>query len=442
VRQRARLDPVEAELGESKLCHLRHRGACVPTTIHARADPVAEVAGLKREAMDVAQRHPSDNPVIVVEDHVRDHQPTAVVVEELGDRRALPGKREELRSLDRLPRRQELAVDVQQIRKRLGVLERQRPDSGHIQIMIAGESRQPRHTPVVTSIRVPALLAAAVGEDRHHQARARWLAALPEIAGSIAAEWELELGEPYEPGGQCAWIAPARHPEHERVVLKVEWRHPEAEHEADALRLWDGDGAICCLATRVLEDTIVLLLERCEPGRQLRLSRAEPEQDLVIASLLRRLWKHQPPEHHPFDPLQAMCGAWADSFERDYGTDAQGLDLGLARDAVTLLRELPGTAEQSVLLSTDLHAENVLSAYREPWLAIDPKPYVGDPAYDTVQHMLNCERLATDPIGLSRRMAELLDLDAERVRLWLFARCAQESLHDGSMRKPARMLAL
>jgi streptomycin 6-kinase len=95
-----------------------------------------------------------------------------------------------------------------------------------------------------------------------------------------------------------------------------------------------------------------------------------------------------------------------------------------------------------VLLCTDLHAGNVLAAQREPWLVIDPKPFVGDPAYDTVQHMLNCdERLAIDPVGLARRMAGLLDLDDDRVSRWLFARCAQEALGDVSMREPARRLA-
>jgi streptomycin 6-kinase len=73
---------------------------------------------------------------------------------------------------------------------------------------------------------------------------------------------------------------------------------------------------------------------------------------------------------------------------------------------------------------------------------IDPKPLVGDPAFDAVQHMLNCDRrLASDPAGLAGRMADLLDLDRHRVRLWLFARCAQESLHDVTMRAPARRLA-
>ena len=42
-----------------------------------------------------------------------------------------------------------------------------------------------------------------------------------------------------------------------------------------------------------------------------------------------------------------------------------------------------------MLLHTDLHAGNVLAAEREPWLAIDPKPYVGDPAYDVTQHIFN-----------------------------------------------------
>jgi streptomycin 6-kinase len=40
------------------------------------------------------------------------------------------------------------------------------------------------------------------------------------------------------------------------------------------------------------------------------------------------------------------------------------------------------------LLATDLHTGNVLAAQRQPWLMIDPKPYVGDPCYDLGQHLL------------------------------------------------------
>lgn len=93
-----------------------------------------------------------------------------------------------------------------------------------------------------------------------------------------------------------------------------------------------------------------------------------------------------------------------------------------------MLRALPGTADRQVVLCTDLHAGNILAARRAPWLVIDPKPYVGDPAYDALQHMLNCDgRLSADPLALVRRMAALLGLDPGRLRMWLFARCVQES---------------
>jgi streptomycin 6-kinase len=123
-----------------------------------------------------------------------------------------------------------------------------------------------------------------------------------------------------------------------------------------------------------------------------------------------------------------MCDAWADEFEQKYRAGRVNVDAGLAREGIALFRELPATAERTVLLCTDLHARNALASEREPWLVIDPKPYVGDPAYDVLQHMLNCrERLRTDPRALAARMSDLARLDNERVILWLFARCVQES---------------
>jgi streptomycin 6-kinase len=293
----------------------------------------------------------------------------------------------------------------------------------------------------VRPIRIPPQLYDAVEEDDYPE-RYEWLAGVPAQVDEIASDWLLELGEPYVPGGQCAWVAPSRNRAGDDLVLKVGWRHREAEHEADALRVWDGEGAVRCFATRSFENTTALLLERCTPGTPLKASLPEPEQDVVLAELLRRLWKRAPAGNHPFGSLREMCDQWADAFEIGIDTNSRGLDPGLARAGIETLRALPATANDSVLLCTDLHAGNVLSSRREPWLVIDPKPFVGDPAYDAVQHMLNCDdRLATDPAGLANRMAQLLEVEPERVRLWLFARCAQESIYDLSMREPARRLA-
>jgi streptomycin 6-kinase len=293
----------------------------------------------------------------------------------------------------------------------------------------------------VASIVIPSELANAVAEDDDPDRR-RWLQALPACVEELASDLALELGTPFMPGGQCAWVAPARDRAGRELVLKVQWRHWDAEHEADALTLWGGDGAVCCFATRTLEDTTALVLERCVPGIQLKCSLPEAAQDVVIASVLRRLWRRELPADHPFGSLQEMFDRWAASSERELTTVAGGFDPGIVRAGIALLRELPPTAADSVLLCADLHAGNVLRSRREPWLAIDPKPVVGDPSFDVVQHMLNCdERLATDPVRLARRVAELLDLDPYRVRLWLFARCAQESIGDPTMRGPARRLA-
>jgi streptomycin 6-kinase len=216
--------------------------------------------------------------------------------------------------------------------------------------------------------------------------------------------------------------------------------HTDAAHEADGLRAWAGNGAVRLRAAHDFGDATALLIERCVPGTPLS-GRPEPEQDLVVAALLRRLWI-EPDRAHPFQSLQLMCRQWADSFEQRAAAGQLPLDPGLARAGIALFRELPATATSQVLLCTDLHAGNVLAAAREPWLAIDPKPYVGDPAYDPLQHMLNCdERLRSDPHGLARRMAGLLGLDPGRVLLWLFARCVQESPEWPSLAAVAKSVA-
>lgn len=94
------------------------------------------------------------------------------------------------------------------------------------------------------------------------------------------------------------------------------------------------------------------------------------------------------------------------------------------------------TASSEVLLATDLHAGNVLRSEREPWLVIDPKPFIGDPAYDGTQHLFNCSaRLQSHPDGTIKRLADLLGVDYERLQLWAFARAAAEPREDWSNRQ-------
>jgi streptomycin 6-kinase len=266
------------------------------------------------------------------------------------------------------------------------------------------------------------------------QGRTEWLARLPREIEGIVSRWSLTIGKIYEPGGVTAWAAPVTSPEFGDVVLKVGSRHMEGEDEAAGLRAWNGDGAVrVFLDERISPTTTALLLERCLPGTTLSES-PEEDQDVVIAGLLQRLWRIRA-DPGAFRPLQEMCGYWADSFERKMTEGrGDGIDPGIARDGAALFRSLPSTASDERLLCTDLHAENVLASQREPWLVIDPKPFVGDPTYDALQHHLNCkDRLVSDPVALATRMAGLLGLDLERLLLWLFAYCVVQSVDFGWM---------
>jgi streptomycin 6-kinase len=244
--------------------------------------------------------------------------------------------------------------------------------------------------------------------------RTEWLTRLPGMLRILESRWSLKLSPPFE-NVSCAWVARATGLS---AVLKLGMPHMEGEHEIQGLRFWDGNPTVRLLDAD--ENLGAMLLESCEPGSTLR-ELPEPEQDVIIAALLRRLWQ-LPPEPHPFRPLSALMEHWSTEALADI---ERWPDSGLVREGLNLFRDLPLPATADVLLATDLHSANVLRSEREPWLVIDPKPFVGDQAYDATQHLFNCEeRLRLKPIETIHRMADLLGVDRGRVRQWMFARAA------------------
>jgi streptomycin 6-kinase len=200
--------------------------------------------------------------------------------------------------------------------------------------------------------------------------------------------------------------------------------HLEGEDEVAGLRFLDGNPTV-----RLLEgdDAMnAMLLERCEPGAPLS-EVFQPDQDVIIAGLLKRFWR-APPEPHPFRELSVMIRHW---IAETRSAESRWRDARLVSEGIDAFESLSATSISNILLATDLHAGNVLRGRREPWLVIDPKPFIGDRAYDATQHLLNCrERMTSDPQGLMRRVADLLEVDYDRVRLWTFARLAAEPRDD------------
>lgn len=264
----------------------------------------------------------------------------------------------------------------------------------------------------------PASLASSCSKS---PVRARWLDNLPRALGELAGRWSLTLGQPFDGDDvSCAWVAPAVRRDGTKVVLKLGMPHFEGEQEIAGLRLLQGDPTVRLLEA---DDSLnAMLLERCLSGTSLR-ALAETEQDVIIAGLLKRFWR-APPSAPSFRHLSEMLSYWSEETKRD---EAKWHDAELVRDGLRTFEELGVETRSDVLLATDLHAGNVLKAEREPWLVIDPKPFVGDRAYDATQHLLNCrEPLRSRPHETIKSFADLLEVDHERVRRWTFARLAAE----------------
>jgi streptomycin 6-kinase len=254
--------------------------------------------------------------------------------------------------------------------------------------------------------------------------RKKWLDQLPAMLDELTRRWSLRVLAPFDHANvTCSWVAGAVRSDGTPAVLKLGMPHMEGAHEIQGLRFWNGNPTVQLLEAD--DDLGAMLLEPCQPGDILR-SEPEPNQDRVIAALLKRLWRNPalPPGPHSFRPLSEMLNSWSSE------TLAQAQhwpDSGLVMEGLRLFQVLAKPASTDKLLATDLHAGNVLRSQREPWLVIDPKPFLGDIAFDVVQHLHNCEaRLHADPIGLVNRLADLAEVDAERLRLWTFARAAAD----------------
>ena len=190
--------------------------------------------------------------------------------------------------------------------------------------------------------------------------------------------------------------------------------HRESEHEAAALELWDGDGAV-----RLLDfepEAHALLLERCVPGTPLSAAGGDAAMD-VFVELLPRLWK---PAGAPFRTLVAEAAWWSDSLEETWERFARPFERRLLDAALEALQQLPHTQDEQVLLHQDLHSDNVLAAQREPWLAIDPKPLVGEREFGVAPIVRSRElgNSRTDVLYRFDRLVSELGLDRERARGW------------------------
>jgi streptomycin 6-kinase len=222
----------------------------------------------------------------------------------------------------------------------------------------------------------------------------------------VAAEWGVALGLPF-PLARYSFVAPAG----DDAVLKVTPpEDDEADEEAEALTFWAGEGAVGLL--RRDDERRALLLERARPGDDIA-SLPEEDATAIAVEVGLRLWL---PAAEPFRWIGDHVPRWLDNAERTGG---------LGTELIPLARELYASLDvgRATLVHGDFHHHNLLDAGGR-YLAIDPKPMLGEPEFDIPSFLWNPLPYRMRLESTERRLAAFAaaGLDEWRMRAWAVIR--------------------
>ncbi|MFE1591230.1 aminoglycoside phosphotransferase family protein [Nocardia sp. NPDC058705] len=267
--------------------------------------------------------------------------------------------------------------------------------------------------------------------SREREPGQQWLTALPGLADELLQRWSCVPDGPIMHG--CIGVViPVRRRDLPPAVIKISFPHPGNVFEPDAFVAWNGQGAV-----RLFErddERYAMLLERTDGATLADVTDVTDFDEAVgiLGRLSHRLAVDAPAG---LPRLSDIVADWTDEIR----TTAAELGNPLPRRSLDIaaetLRDL-GPDQPETLVHGDLHDANVLRGDREPWLAIDPKGYVGDPAYDTITVIRSLRfaplLFASDPATDIHRgldlFCEAAEIDRERARRWAQVRAVKAAL--------------
>jgi streptomycin 6-kinase len=259
-----------------------------------------------------------------------------------------------------------------------------------------------------------------------------WAAAARGLVERLADRWELELATeelPEEPTGS-AFAVPGVRGGADPVLLRIVYPDAWFEEETAALVHWDGNGTVSLIDH---DPAGAQLLERPEPGTRLA---EEEEEDVALgraAEVAGRLWIADP---GGIATLASEVLEWGRTMPGRHHLVGRPFERTLVHEAVESIRELVPTQPEHVLLHGDLRLGTILAARGGIWLATEPKPLVGERAFDVVSLLReDPEALTADrTAGLERLqqrfdlLSERLGLNRKRVQRWAVAASVDDAL--------------
>ncbi|MFC8341741.1 APH(6)-I family aminoglycoside O-phosphotransferase [Streptomyces rubiginosohelvolus] len=277
---------------------------------------------------------------------------------------------------------------------------------------------------------IPQRLVASYATGFGEEGRA-WIAGLPALAADLLERWQLRRDGGVL-SGQASLVLPVLRPDGTRAVLKLQLPREETAAALIGLRAWNGDGMVRLLDHDPASSS--MLLERLDGARTLASIDDDDVAMGILADLHARLVAVPAPQG--LRGLGDVAAAMLEQVPQAVARLNDPADRDLLRgwaSAVAELADEPGDR----LLHWDLHYDNVLAAQREPWIAIDPEPLVGDPGFDlwpALDSRWDDVVAQGEPLRVVRRRFDLLTdtlgLDRARAAGWTLGRLLQNALWD------------
>lgn len=253
-----------------------------------------------------------------------------------------------------------------------------------------------------------------------NEAGRAWLDGLPDLLNGACDQWGLEVGSPFD-GGSVSYVAPAKRGE-QQLVLKIQWPHEECMYEADALKLWNGNGAAQLIEHDAQNH--ILLMERCIPG--LTLAESDIADPIgIAASVVQKLWV---PASGSFKHISDEAKDWHVDLSANANKMAKIGARKIIDAALDYLVELPKSLDEQdlseiVLTHQDLHGLNIISSERDGFLAIDPKPLLAPREFSLAPIIRSAELGHSEKEVIYRldRLTSELGLDRQKTAAWTIA---------------------
>lgn len=248
-----------------------------------------------------------------------------------------------------------------------------------------------------------------------------WLEALPDLIAELTSRWDLLVTGTATDVDAFGMTIPATRGE-DRVLLRLAYPDGWFVDLTAALQAWNGEGVVRLLEH---EPRGGHLRSAPDPGTSLGEERNQMRALRLASDALQALWI-EPPDG--LQSLTAEVRTWVSEMSSRFESVHRPFEDTLLRSAEQLFRAYMPTQTTKVLL----HGDARIGAFvmdGDAAIAIDPKPLVGEPAFDAaallrdvpadvVADTPGCRQLLQSRLD---HLTDLLDVSASRVKGWAFA---------------------